>query len=87
MDFQPSPRSADLASRVREFIDTEVTPVEPVPRRPASPRPQQSAWLPVVTPQVSWLLAEIERKVWPPTTATGALLCVLPIDGVAPSPS
>ena len=32
-------------------------------------------------------VAEIERKVWPPTTATGALLCVLPIDGVAPSPS
>ncbi len=28
MDFQPSPRSADLAARVREFIDTEIAPVE-----------------------------------------------------------
>ena len=28
MDFQPSERSADLAARVRHFIDTEITPVE-----------------------------------------------------------
>ena len=28
MDFQPSARSADLARRVRHFIDAEVTPVE-----------------------------------------------------------
>ncbi|MEO5610408.1 MAG: acyl-CoA dehydrogenase family protein [Ornithinibacter sp.] len=29
MDFAPSPRAADLAERVRAFIDTEVEPVEP----------------------------------------------------------
>src|SRR5688572_25864542 len=28
MDFQPSARSADLAGRVRHFIDTEIAPVE-----------------------------------------------------------
>lgn len=28
MDFAPSPRAADLARRVREFVDTEVAPVE-----------------------------------------------------------
>jgi acyl-CoA dehydrogenase len=28
MDFQPSARSADLAARVRHFIDAEITPVE-----------------------------------------------------------
>ncbi|MEO6792095.1 MAG: acyl-CoA dehydrogenase family protein [Ornithinibacter sp.] len=29
MDFAPSPRAADLAERVRAFIDAEVEPVEP----------------------------------------------------------
>ena len=29
MDFAPSPRAADLAARVRTFVDTEVEPVEP----------------------------------------------------------
>ncbi len=29
MDFAPSPRAADLATRVRAFIDTEIEPVEP----------------------------------------------------------
>jgi acyl-CoA dehydrogenase len=29
MDFAPSPRAADLARRVRDFVDTEVEPVEP----------------------------------------------------------
>ena len=29
MDFTPSPRSADLTSRVREFIDTRIEPIEP----------------------------------------------------------
>ncbi len=28
MDFAPSPRAADLARRVREFVDTEVEPME-----------------------------------------------------------
>ena len=28
MDFRPSERSADLAARVRQFVDTEVTPAE-----------------------------------------------------------
>jgi acyl-CoA dehydrogenase len=28
MDFSPSPRAADLAARVRDFVDTEVEPVE-----------------------------------------------------------
>ena len=28
MDFAPSPRAADLAERVRAFVDTEVAPVE-----------------------------------------------------------
>ena len=29
MDFAPSPRAADLAARVRAFVDTEIEPVEP----------------------------------------------------------
>jgi acyl-CoA dehydrogenase len=29
MDFSPSPRAADLAARVRAFVDTEIDPVEP----------------------------------------------------------
>jgi len=28
MDFEPSPRAADLAARVRSFIDTKIAPVE-----------------------------------------------------------
>ena len=28
MDFSPSPRAADLAARVRAFVDTEIAPVE-----------------------------------------------------------
>ena len=28
MDFSPSPRAADLTARVKDFIDTEITPVE-----------------------------------------------------------
>ena len=28
MDFSPSPRAADLTARVREFVDTEITPAE-----------------------------------------------------------
>ena len=30
MDFAPSPRAADLTRRVREFVDAEVEPAEPV---------------------------------------------------------
>ena len=29
MDFEPSPRAADLARRVRTFVETEVEPLEP----------------------------------------------------------
>ena len=29
MDFTPSPRSADLTARVRDFIDSRIEPVEP----------------------------------------------------------
>jgi acyl-CoA dehydrogenase len=29
MDFSPSPRAADLAARVRSFVDTEIEPIEP----------------------------------------------------------
>ena len=29
MDFAPSARAADLAARVRAFVDTEIEPVEP----------------------------------------------------------
>ena len=48
MDFAPSPRAADLADRVRAFIDTEVEPVEPgVLRDVAARRARgEDAWPP-----------------------------------------
>ena len=48
MDFAPSPRAADLAARVRPFIDTEVEPVEPdVLRDVAARRARgEDAWPP-----------------------------------------
>ena len=49
MDFAPSPRAADLAARVRTFIDTEVEPVEPdLVRDVAARRARgEDAWPPV----------------------------------------
>ena len=48
MDFAPSPRAADLARRVRDFVDSEVEPVEPgVVRDVAARRARgEDAWPP-----------------------------------------
>ncbi|HEU5241652.1 MAG TPA: acyl-CoA dehydrogenase family protein, partial [Ornithinibacter sp.] len=48
MDFAPSPRAADLAARVRAFVDTEIEPVEPgILRDVASRRARgEDAWPP-----------------------------------------
>ncbi len=48
MDFSPSPRAADLAQRVRSFIDAEVEPVEPAIVRDVAARRArgEDAWPP-----------------------------------------
>jgi acyl-CoA dehydrogenase len=48
MDFAPSPRAADLATRVRAFVDTEIEPVEPAVLRDVAARRArgEDAWPP-----------------------------------------
>ena len=48
MDFAPSPRAADLARRVRTFVDTEVEPLEPAVLRDIAERRArgEDAWPP-----------------------------------------
>ena len=48
MDFAPSPRAEDLARRVREFVDTEVEPMEPSVLRDIAERRArgEDAWPP-----------------------------------------
>ena len=48
MDFAPSARAADLASRVRAFVDTEIEPVEPTILRDVAARRArgEDAWPP-----------------------------------------
>jgi acyl-CoA dehydrogenase len=48
MDFAPSPRAADLAQRVRAFVDTEIAPVEPEVLRDVATRRArgEDAWPP-----------------------------------------
>ena len=48
MDFAPSPRAADLAARVRAFVDSEIEPVEPAVLRDVAARRArgEDAWPP-----------------------------------------
>lgn len=58
MDFQPSPRASALAGQVRDFIDTEIDPVEPAIREDIAARRSagQDPWAP------SPILAELQGK-------------------------
>ena len=58
MDFAPSARAADLAARVRAFVDTEIEPVEPgILRDVAARRARgEDAWPPPA------VVAELQAK-------------------------
>ncbi len=58
MDFSPSPRAADLAERVRAFVDAEVDPVESELQREVTRRRESGGdpWTPLP------VIAELQRK-------------------------
>ena len=64
MDFSPSPRAADLTERVREFLTTEIEPVEPQYHRDLEEqRRTGDPWQPL--PVIEELKAKArERGLW-----------------------